>query len=164
MKISSIRVVDLDLPHGQSISKPRRAAWYHSTLRALPLSKYPEYANPRIQQPGTDETPVWVQVTAEDGTWGLGACGFGSVSAAMIAEVFAPPPRGSRLFRHRAPQRPDVALGAAARIRGYRHDCPEWGRSGSVGPQRQTAGATGLPPHRRTLSRVYPSLRHDGRS
>ena len=98
MKISSIRVVDLDLPHGQSISKPRRAAWYHSTLRALPLSKYPEYANPRIQQPGTDETPVWVQVTAEDGTWGLGACGFGSVSAAMIAEVFAPLLEGRDCF------------------------------------------------------------------
>lgn len=33
---------------------------------------------------------VWVQVTVEDGTWGLGACSFGAPSATVIDTVFAP--------------------------------------------------------------------------
>lgn len=33
---------------------------------------------------------VWVQVKAEDGTWGLGSCSFGATSAAVIEDVYAP--------------------------------------------------------------------------
>lgn len=33
---------------------------------------------------------VWVQVTAEDGTWGLGSCSFGAPSASVIETIYAP--------------------------------------------------------------------------
>ena len=37
-----------------------------------------------------DENPVWVQVVAENGEWGLGFSGFGAVTALVIDRVFAP--------------------------------------------------------------------------
>ncbi|MDA1189978.1 MAG: L-rhamnonate dehydratase [Chloroflexi bacterium] len=40
--------------------------------------------------PGGGSTPVWVKITAEDGTWGLGQCAFGEPVAALIDYHFAP--------------------------------------------------------------------------
>ena len=37
-----------------------------------------------------NESPAWIQVVAEDGTWGLGLCGFASVSVPVVEQVFAP--------------------------------------------------------------------------
>ena len=90
MNIAQIRIVDLEIPQPALRSKPRRRAWIHSAQRALALNKYPEYAHPGTPQPGMDETPTWVQVIAEDGTWGLGLCTFAALTAPVIEEVFAP--------------------------------------------------------------------------
>ena len=40
--------------------------------------------------PGMGGGPVGVQITAEDGTWGLGNCSFGTPVAAIVEQVFAP--------------------------------------------------------------------------
>ena len=104
MNIAQIRIVDLEIPQPALRSKPRRRAWIHSAQRALPLNKYPEYARPGTPQPGMDETPTWVQVIAEDGTWGLGLCNFAALTAPVIEEIFAPPAHWARLPGHRIPQ------------------------------------------------------------
>ena len=90
MKIAQVRVVDVDIPQPQPRSEPRRPAWTHSASRALPLSKYPEFVQPGPRHPGMNESPAWIQVVAEDGTWGLGLCGFASVSVPVVEQVFAP--------------------------------------------------------------------------
>ena len=41
-------------------------------------------------QPGIGGGVNWVQVIAEDGTWGLGRCGFGPPVASVIETIFAP--------------------------------------------------------------------------
>ncbi len=40
--------------------------------------------------PGLGGGQVWVRVTVEDGTWGLGSCSFGAPSAAIIQTIYAP--------------------------------------------------------------------------
>ena len=61
-----------------------------SAPRNLPLKKYPEFSQSDNAVPGMDENPVWVQVVAENGEWGLGFSGFGAVTAVVIDGVFAP--------------------------------------------------------------------------
>jgi L-rhamnonate dehydratase len=90
MKISQVRIVDLNIPQPQPRTRPRRPSWLHSVQRAMPLSKYPEFAQPAAWHPGADETPVWIQVVAEDGTWGLGMSGFGALTAQVVEQIFAP--------------------------------------------------------------------------
>ena len=40
--------------------------------------------------PGMGGGQVWVQIIAEDETWGLGACSFGDSVAVLINQIFAP--------------------------------------------------------------------------
>jgi L-rhamnonate dehydratase len=56
----------------------------------LPINKYPEFSRLPGRMPGMGGGQVWVQVVAEDGTWGLGVCSFGRTVAAVIDDVFAP--------------------------------------------------------------------------
>ena len=90
MKISQIRVVDLDIPLPQPRTPSRRPGWLKNVQRALPLSKYPEFAQPGAWHPGADETSAWIQVVAEDGTWGLGMCAFAAQTIPVVEQVFAP--------------------------------------------------------------------------
>ena len=90
MNIREIRTVDLKIPVAQTKSKASRPAWRMSAPRNLPLNKYPEFSQSDNAVPGMDENPVWVQVVAENGEWGLGFSGFGAVTALVIDRVFAP--------------------------------------------------------------------------
>lgn len=90
MQIQSIRVVDLKIPHNPPKTAPRRPSWNQSAPRSLPINKYPEFSRLPGQMPGMGGGPVWVQITAEDGTWGLGNCSFGAPVAAIVEQVFAP--------------------------------------------------------------------------
>ena len=90
MKISEIKVVDVKIPRVFPKSKPRRQSWIRRAARAFPISKYPEFSQSVEPIPGMDEAPLWVQITAEDGTWGLGTCGYGSVAQSVIERVYAP--------------------------------------------------------------------------
>ncbi len=56
----------------------------------MPVNFYSEFSNKPCGMPGGGLEPVWVQVIAEDGTWGLGQCAFGSPVASFVNEVIAP--------------------------------------------------------------------------
>ncbi|MEZ4731622.1 MAG: enolase C-terminal domain-like protein [Caldilineaceae bacterium] len=90
MKIKTIRAVQINLPRPQPKTPARRPSWNQSAPRALPLNKYPEFSRLPGALPGLGGGAVWVQVIAEDGTWGLGQCSFGRSVAAVVDDVFAP--------------------------------------------------------------------------
>ena len=90
MKIKSIRAVRIKLPKPANTVKPRRPAWSKSAVRAMPVNLYPEFSRMPGETPGGGLGSVWVQVTAEDGTWGLGQAAFGDPVAAFVNTVIAP--------------------------------------------------------------------------
>ena len=91
MKITDIRAVSVHMPRTPPRTRPRRPNWNTHAPRALPINKYPEFPRLHGQMPGANtNVAVWVQVTAEDGTWGLGQCSFGEPVAALIDYHFAP--------------------------------------------------------------------------
>ena len=90
MKITSIKTVRLDIPRKASKSSPRRDTWNKTSPRSLPINYYPEFSRLPGKMPGMGGGEVWVQVTAEDGTWGMGACSFGAPSAAVVETIYAP--------------------------------------------------------------------------
>ena len=99
MKIKSIRAVSVALPPRKPKTKPRRTSWRHSAPIGLPMNKFPEYP-PDVpsKTPGIGGRAVWVQVTAEDGTWGLGRTGFGEPVAALVDYFYAPLLEGRDCF------------------------------------------------------------------
>ncbi len=90
MKIKSVKAVIVKLPEAASKTRPTRLSWNKSAKRAMPVNIYPEYSNLPGEMPGGGLKTVWVQVTAEDGTWGLGKCAFGDPTAAFVNTVIAP--------------------------------------------------------------------------
>ena len=91
MKIKEVRVVTLDIPVTPPTSKPTRlAANKVAARRALPINYYPEFTAEFGKMPGANAGNVWVQVIAEDGTFGLGACSYGEPVAALIDYHYAP--------------------------------------------------------------------------
>jgi L-rhamnonate dehydratase len=71
MKIKEIRVVNVHFPHRQPTTPPRRASWGEQAEVANPMSRYPHVKRHRsLWMPQFDE--AYVQVTAENGAWGLG--------------------------------------------------------------------------------------------
>jgi len=91
MKIRDIRAVKVQIPVTRGTnSKSRRPSWLASVRTALPLQKYPEVHQGTHKISALKEETVWVQVTAEDGTRGLGRTSFGSPVAAVVDDLFAP--------------------------------------------------------------------------
>jgi L-rhamnonate dehydratase len=93
MKITAIRACRLEIPPCEAASAgqtaARRPSWAVDAEVANPMSKFPRYKRHRSswmpQWPG-----VWVQVVAEDGTWGVGSTGYGRPVAAIVEDHFAP--------------------------------------------------------------------------
>ena len=56
----------------------------------MPVNMYPEFSRLPGEMPGGGLEQVWVKVTAEDGSWGLGQCSFGEPTAAFVNTVIAP--------------------------------------------------------------------------
>ena len=98
MKIQSIRTVRLNIPRHPRKTPSRRPAWNRTAPRSLPINYYPEFSRLPGEMPSMGGGAVWVQVTAEDGTWGLGQCSFGEPSAAVIKTVYAPLLEGRDCF------------------------------------------------------------------
>ena len=88
MKIKFIETVQVAIPGNKPKTKLRRESWRHTAPFGLPMNKFPEFPpdvpgkSPGIGGGGA----VWVKITAEDGTWGLGRTGFG----APINRFYAP--------------------------------------------------------------------------
>ena len=91
MKITAIEAVDVDLPPVEPKTPARRQSWRQKSPIGLPMSFYPEFP-PTVpwNTPGIGGRRVWVKVTAEDGTWGLGATSFGEPVAALVDYHYAP--------------------------------------------------------------------------
>ena len=53
----------------------------------MPINFYPEYSRLPQEMPGRGLEQVWVQAIADDGTFGLGMCGFGEPVAVTGMEV-----------------------------------------------------------------------------
>ena len=89
MKIKEIQAVKINLPPVKPKTPARRQSWRQYAPIGLPMSRYFPPDVP-WKTPGIGGRGVWVKVTAEDGTWGLGATSFGEPVAALIDYHFAP--------------------------------------------------------------------------
>lgn len=90
MKIKSIRAVRVKSPTPKSPTAGRRPTWNKTAKRAMPVNIYPEFSSLPSEMPGGGLGDVWVKVTAEDGSWGLGKSAFGEPTAAFVNTVIAP--------------------------------------------------------------------------
>ena len=99
MKIKSIEAVDVSIPQQKPTTSARRSSWRLSSPIGLPMNKYPEFP-PDVpsKSPGIGGRGVWVKITAEDGTWGLGRTGFGEPVAALVDAFYAPLLQGRDCF------------------------------------------------------------------
>ena len=95
MNIRSVEVVQLEYPPGtehpsaRTTGSARREPWTAHAEVANPMSRYPKYK--RHRSSWLPKWPaVWVKVTADDGTWGLGMTTFGRPSAAIIEDHLGP--------------------------------------------------------------------------
>ena len=98
MKIKEIQAVKLNIPSRvNKHTPPRRPSWVESAEVANPMSKYPRFKRHR-----SSWMPKWgdvfVKVTVEDGTWGLGQTSFGNPVATIIDGHFAPMLAGENCF------------------------------------------------------------------
>ena len=91
MEIVKIQAVNVRLPRLEPRTPPRRQSWREYAPIGLPMNKYPEFPPdlPR-KTPGLGGRPVWVKVTAADGTWGLGRTSFGEPVDALIDYFYSP--------------------------------------------------------------------------
>jgi L-rhamnonate dehydratase len=90
MKITSIEIVRLNVPPTAPKTPARRDTWNRTSPRSLPINYYPEFSRLPGKMPGMGGGPVWVRITVEDGTWGLGVCSFGASCATVIETIYAP--------------------------------------------------------------------------
>jgi L-rhamnonate dehydratase len=89
MKITRVEAVRLNLPPRQSTTAARRPGWAQEAEVANPMSRYAKVKRHRSLWLPQWEA-VYCKVTAEDGTWGLGATSHGRAVAAVIDDHFAP--------------------------------------------------------------------------
>ena len=90
MKIKEIRCVKVTTPPRERKTKPSRPPWSDDAEVANPMSKFERYKRHRSSWLPDKWPAVWVQVIAEDGTWGLGMTSFGRAVEAIIEDHFAP--------------------------------------------------------------------------
>ncbi len=89
MRIKEIRCVKLRLP-AKVKPEQSRPAWHETAEVANPVSRYPRYKRHRSSWLPDVWGPVWVQVVAEDGTYGLGQTSFGRPVEAIIEDHLGP--------------------------------------------------------------------------
>lgn len=89
MKIVGVQAVRVKLPMPSPSAPPRRPSWAEMAEVANPMSRYPRFKPHRKLWLPRWET-VWCQVTAEDGTFGLGMTAHGHPVAAVINDHLAP--------------------------------------------------------------------------
>ena len=70
MKITDIKVVQMNVPARKPATLPRRPSWAAEAEVANPMSRYPK-VKPHRNLWTPQWQGAWCQVTAEDGTWGL---------------------------------------------------------------------------------------------
>lgn len=96
MKIKSVRCIQINAPvvHPDPDTRP---GWNSHAIRSKPIARYSDYTRVDGNQPGT-VGKAWVQITAEDGTYGLGSCALGPMAASLIDYFIAPMIEGREAF------------------------------------------------------------------
>jgi L-rhamnonate dehydratase len=96
MKSKSVRVVQINAPVVQP-GPDTKPGWNSYAIRSKPIARYSDYTRVDGNQPGT-VGKAWVQITAEDGTYGLGSCALGPMAAPLIDYFIAPMIEGREAF------------------------------------------------------------------
>jgi L-rhamnonate dehydratase len=89
MRIKSVRPVSIAFPRAAP-PKGRRENWHKHLPRGLPMNRFEDYP-PTLpgRTPGFRGREVWVEVTAEDGSFGLGRTSFGAPVAELVRGEYA---------------------------------------------------------------------------
>lgn len=90
MKITSIDAVRIVAPAPPIRTVPRRPSYLDSAEHVFPISKYREFRSTVQKIPGLIQPEMWVRVTAEDGSWGIGQCHWGTIVEPIIRHHYAP--------------------------------------------------------------------------
>ena len=86
MKITEIRINRLNTPRRELKTQPRRQPWAADAEVANPMSRYPKVKRHRsLWLPKWGG--AWVQVVAEDGTWGLGVLNHAAPCAPVVEHL-----------------------------------------------------------------------------
>ena len=86
MKIKSIEFVKANIPQPEMRTKPRRPGWATTAEVANPMSRYAKVkAHRRLWLPKWRR--MWVKITADDGTWGLGILGHAPATKAVVEHL-----------------------------------------------------------------------------
>jgi L-rhamnonate dehydratase len=96
MKIKSVRCVDINAP----VIAPgpdTTPGWNSRAARSQPIARYNHFTRVDGNKPG-QSSKAWVQITAEDGTYGLGSFAHGPMGAAVIDYFIAPLIEGHDVF------------------------------------------------------------------
>ncbi|MDP7090393.1 MAG: hypothetical protein QF590_03745, partial [Dehalococcoidia bacterium] len=88
MKIKSVRAVQINAP-SPPVRTKTKPGWNKVSPRSHPIARYSEYARIDGNKPG-QYGKAWVQITAEDGTFGLGSFAVGVAGAAVVDYLIAP--------------------------------------------------------------------------
>ncbi len=89
MKIAMIEAVRIVTSPPPPV-KPRRPSYLESAKHVFPINKYPEFGNRVATIPNIFHPEMWVKVTAEDGTYGLGQCHWGNLVEPIVRLHIAP--------------------------------------------------------------------------
>ena len=89
MKIVSIECLKLTLPPLERPTPPRAGAKAKRD-NPRPINKYPDMPRARSQMPGDVTGEIWVRITAEDGTFGLGHTHWGDLVEPVVRTLYAP--------------------------------------------------------------------------
>ncbi len=90
MRIKSLEVVNVNIPSREYSVKARGESWNETDEVANPMSWYAHVKRHRSKWIDMGWGPVWVKVTLEDGTWGLGSSTYSRPVAAIIQDHLAP--------------------------------------------------------------------------
>jgi L-rhamnonate dehydratase len=98
MRIVDVRMVQITraLPVDRTASRgPSRSS---ITERAFPINHHPDIPRLMASIPGRSPNRAWVQVTVEDGTWGIGWCDWPHLVEPLILDIYAPLIAGRDVF------------------------------------------------------------------
>lgn len=90
MNIKSIEALRLKLPAREPSQPARRPSYIASAPHAFPINKYREFPRLLRQMPGGLWGQVWIRVTADDGTWGIGETNWGDLVEPIVRLSLAP--------------------------------------------------------------------------
>lgn len=98
MRITDIRMVQVTRRLPDDRAQRRGPTRSTTTDRAFPINHHPDISRRMVDIPGRSPGRAWVQITVEDGTWGIGWCDWPHLVEPLILDVYAPLLAGRDVF------------------------------------------------------------------